>query len=101
MANTQTNTTTQTRTEIKYPSMYNVIAYNDEVTPMHFVIELLIEVFNQKIEQATTTTLYIHEKGQAVAGTYSLEIAESKVAEATALARSNGYPLALEAEKVE
>ena len=32
--------------DIKKPSRYQVILYNDEKTPMDFVIELLVNVFN-------------------------------------------------------
>ena len=40
----------------------------------------------------------IHHEGKAVAGIYAFEIAEQKIADATNLARSNGFPLVLKAE---
>ena len=36
---------TRTNTQLEYPPRYNVIIYNDDYTPMEFVIKLLIEVF--------------------------------------------------------
>lgn len=97
---TQTATNTISKVEIKFPDRYNVIIFNDDFTPVDFVIQLLIEIFNKDIELATSATMQIHEKGKAVAGTYSFEVAEQKHAEATSAARSNGYPLKLSLEKM-
>ena len=43
--------------------------------------------------------LTVHETGSGIAGIYSFEIAESKAAESTQLARSNGFPLQLKLEE--
>jgi ATP-dependent Clp protease adapter protein ClpS len=40
----------------------------------------------------------VHNQGSAVAGIYSLEIAEQKVVDATQLSRNNGWPLLLNME---
>jgi len=81
------------RTQIKYPSRYNVIILNDDYTPMDFVIKLLIEVFNKDINQAKDVTMQIHEKGKAIAGSYNYEVAEQKVSEVTLISRHHGHPL--------
>jgi ATP-dependent Clp protease adaptor protein ClpS len=97
---TKTKTSSSTRTDIKYPDRFNVIIINDDYTPMEFVIQLLIEVFNKNIEEAKDITIQIHELGKGVAGTYNFEIAEQKVHESTLLSRHNGHPLNIMMEKV-
>lgn len=91
---------TKTKTTLTYPDMFNVIFLNDDYTPMDFVIQLLVEVFNKDIEQAKNITLNVHEKGRGVAGTYNFEIAEQKTQEAQIISRHNGHPLKIIMEKL-
>jgi ATP-dependent Clp protease adaptor protein ClpS len=90
-------TTTTTR-KVKEPSKYKVIVCNDDVTPVEFVVAMLVSVFNHEERQAINLTLTVHNKGSAVAGIYSYEIAEQKVLDATNMARLNGYPLVVKME---
>jgi ATP-dependent Clp protease adaptor protein ClpS len=83
----------------KEPSRYNVIVCNDNVTPVEFVVAMLISVFNQSEGEAMSLTLKVHNEGSAVAGTYTHEIAEQKAVDATNLARSHGYPLVVKVEQ--
>jgi ATP-dependent Clp protease adaptor protein ClpS len=91
---------TKTSTELRYPSRFNVVIYNDDFTPVEFVITLLIEIFNKNITSAKTLTQTVHSDGQAVAGTYNSEIAEQKCLEAVAVSRSSGHPLQLKVERI-
>ncbi len=100
MPGTKTKTQSKTRVEIRYPDRFNVIFLNDDFTPMEFVIQLLIEVFNKNIDQAKDITLTIHNEGRGIAGTYNFEIAEQKVHESTLLSRHHGHPLKVIMEKV-
>ena len=99
MAETQSDTIT--RTEITYPNRYNVVFINDDFTPMDFVVQLLVEVFNKTLEEAKDVTLQIHEKGKGIAASYNYELAEQKKAEAVAISRNNGHPLTILVEKIE
>tara|TARA_B100000963_G_scaffold245052_1_gene214552 strand:+ start:1954 stop:2253 length:300 start_codon:yes stop_codon:yes gene_type:complete len=99
MAETQSDTIT--RTEVTYPNRYNVVFINDDFTPMDFVVQLLVEVFNKTLEEAKDVTLQIHEKGKGIAGSYNYELAEQKKAEAVAISRNNGHPLTILVEKIE
>lgn len=81
------------------PGKYNVIFLNDDTTPMDFVTELLIQIFKHSNEVAQKIMLQIHEKGSAIVGTYSFEIAEQKTTEATLCARQQGFPLGIHMEK--
>lgn len=89
--------TTTTR-KFKEPSKYKVIVCNDDVTPVEFVVAMLVSVFNHEERQALNLTLTVHNNGSAVAGIYSFEVAEQKVMDATEMARLNGYPLKVKAE---
>lgn len=80
-------------TKLKAPNKYNVIMINDDVTPMDFVIQVLVIVFNKTQEQAKDIMLEVHEKGRSIVGTYSYEVAEQKCVETITTARKAGFPL--------
>lgn len=84
----------------KEPSMYKVILLNDDYTTMEFVILVLQNVFRKRTEEAQAIMLSVHEKGSGVAGVYTKEIAETKVATVHHLASQNEYPLKCSMEAV-
>jgi ATP-dependent Clp protease adaptor protein ClpS len=86
-----------TTRKLKEPKKYKVIVYNDNYTPMDFVIALLVQVFKQDTSSAINLTMAIHNEGNAVAGIYPYEIAEQKVSDASSLAKEHGHPLVLKA----
>ena len=68
---------------------------------MDFVIQLLVEVYNRTLDEATGVTMKVHEDGQGIAGTYSHEVAEQKQNESLMISRHNGHPLKIVLEKLE
>lgn len=88
-------------TRLRGPNKYHVIMLNDNTTPMEFVVQILVALFNMSVEQATTTTLEIHEKGRGIAGTFSYEVAEQKSVETITEARQAGFPLDVVLEEAE
>lgn len=82
----------------KKPSMYKVLMLNDDYTPMEFVVMVLERHFRKSEGDAQLIMLAVHHKGQGVAGVYTRDVAETKVAQVTAEARQHGYPLRLVAE---
>jgi ATP-dependent Clp protease adaptor protein ClpS len=64
--------------KLKEPSKYKVVVCNDDVTPIEFVISMLIAIFRHSEKTALELTLAIHNTGNAVAGIYSYEVAEQK-----------------------
>jgi len=78
---------------LKEPGMYKVVFFNDDITPMNFVVQILIELFKHNSERANSIMQQIHNNGSGVAGIYPYEIAEQKGVETSVLARENGYPL--------
>lgn len=88
-------------TDLREPQRYKVIIYNDDFTTMEFVVKMLTTVFQKDIVEAETLMLEVHNKGKAVAGIYTLDIAASKVNKATKMARDEGFPLRLTYEPQE
>lgn len=86
---------------LQEPPKYAVLLHNDNYTTMDFVIEVLERFFHKRKPEATRIMLEVHQKGKGVAGIYSLEIAETKVAQVTEYSRSNGFPLKATVEPLE
>jgi ATP-dependent Clp protease adaptor protein ClpS len=91
----------QERQKRKRPSRWKVLLHNDEFTTMEFVVHILLKHFHKPPAEATHIMLQVHQKGIGVAGVYSKEVAETKVAEVTDEARVHGMPLLLTAEPAE
>ncbi len=90
---------TRSRAKVERPQRYKVLLYNDDYTPMEFVVQLLEQVFGKGPSAATQIMLAIHRGGIGVAGVYVLEIAETKVSAVHSAAEDRGYPLQAGVEK--
>lgn len=75
------------------PKDYKVLIHNDDYTPMDFVIFVLNKFFGKSNQDATNIMLDVHNKGVGLAGIYSFEVAETKVAQANQFSKSNNHPL--------
>lgn len=87
------------RENLEEPPKYHVVLLNDDYTPMDFVVEVLVKFFNMNSEQATDVMLTIHYKGKARCGTYSAEIAETKVDQVINFATEHQHPLQCSMER--
>lgn len=92
-------TATKSRERTRRPPRFKVLLYNDDYTPMEFVVAVLENVFRKSPAEATELMLRIHRSGLGVAGVYVLEVAETKVATVHRLAEERGYPLRAGVEK--
>ncbi len=77
---------------------YKVIFHNDDYTTMEYVVEVLRHFFHKSETEALHIMLTVHKKGKAIAGVYSRDVAETKVAEVMRDAREHGHPLLLTTE---
>ena len=82
------------------PPLWKVVLLTDYYTPMEHVVEVLQVFFKLDKEQATRVMLHVHQKGKGVCGVFTREIAETKVAQVTQLARERNHPLLCKLEKV-
>jgi ATP-dependent Clp protease adaptor protein ClpS len=97
---TEEEVVSETEQEVTEPPMYRVLLHNDDYTTMEFVVELLMYIFNKSLEEATRIMLNVHRNGKGVCGTYTYEVAETKVEMVHQLARERGFPLKSTMEKV-
>ena len=72
--------------------------YNDDYTPMGFVVEMLQAHFRHDLDNAVTIMLAIHHEGKGIAGVYPKDIAETKAQTVNRAARQAGYPLLTQIE---
>ena len=72
---------------------YRVIIENDDVTPMEFVVMVLIGIFELSYESAEEVMLEAHNHGRAYVVTLPLKDAQDRVYTAQSLARESSYPL--------
>jgi len=98
-ANSGQSTQEKIRQELKRPPMYHVFLLNDNYTTMDFVVSVLEKVFRKSTVEATQIMLHVHKKGKGLAGTYTREIAETKIGTVHTLAREYEFPLKCSMEK--
>ena len=96
----QDGVATEQRREVKEPPMFKVLLHNDDYTSMDFVILILESVFHKRAEDATRIMLNVHQQGIGVAGVYTRDMAETKVALVHDLARQHEYPLKCSLEQM-
>jgi ATP-dependent Clp protease adaptor protein ClpS len=72
---------------------YRVIIQNDDVTPMDFVVAVLLTFFGLSYDQAMGVMLEAHHQGHALVTVLPLREAQERVYTAQSAARDAGYPL--------
>jgi ATP-dependent Clp protease adaptor protein ClpS len=89
----------EAKPKLEAPPLYKVIMFNDDYTPMDFVVEVLEGFFALNRELATQVMLRVHTEGRAVCGVYARDIAETKAEQVNQYARECQHPLLCEIEK--
>jgi ATP-dependent Clp protease adaptor protein ClpS len=88
-----TKTAPRTRLRLSPPSLWKVILHNDDYTTREFVVLILENVFRKPEAEAVRIMMDVHRKGTGVAGVYSFDVADTKVAQVRALAEAKEFPL--------
>ena len=83
----------ETKPQLKIPPLFKVILLNDDFTPMDFVVQVLTDFFNMSEERATQVMLQVHTQGVGVCGTYTKDVAETKVHIVNEHSREHHHPL--------
>lgn len=83
----------EAKPRLKPPQLYKVVLLNDDYTPMDFVVEVLEMFFNLNRRKATRIMLQVHTEGRGVCGTFTRDIAETKVIQVIDYAKENQHPL--------
>jgi ATP-dependent Clp protease adaptor protein ClpS len=73
--------------------LYRVIIHNDDVTPMDFVIDILISIFMLPSANAAYIMYTAHRNGNAYVQTLPKPEAQRRINKAHFAARLKGYPL--------
>jgi ATP-dependent Clp protease adaptor protein ClpS len=84
---------TRTERRVQKPKMFKVLLHNDDYTTMEFVVYVLQGVFHRSETDAMQIMLHVHKHGIGVAGVYTREVAESRIAQVESLARAHEFPL--------
>ena len=79
--------------KLKIPNRFDVILINDDYTSMEFVVDVLRRFFNKEFQAAEAIMLKIHIDGEAVCGSYSYDVAQTKVKQVIGYSRDNDQPL--------
>ena len=80
-------------------SFYNVIMFNDDVTPFEYVIVVLNQIFDYQIEEGFQIAMHIHRNGKAIVASLSMEEAYEKVDAVDRMNRESGFLLQTNVEK--
>jgi ATP-dependent Clp protease adaptor protein ClpS len=78
--------------------LWKVLLFNDDITPMDFVIDVLMQVFDKKRTEAARLMLKIHNGESGVVGIYQRSIAASKKMQADAMSKSEKHLLKVKLE---
>ena len=81
----------ETKTELE--PLFRIIIHNDDVTPMDFVVHVLITIFVLAQPDAMEAMLIAHIKGAAYVQTLPKTEAEKRINKAHFAAGLEGYPL--------
>ena len=79
--------------KLKIPNRFDVLIINDDYTSMDFVVGVLERFFHKEFLAAEAIMLKIHIDGEAVCGTYSFDVAQTKVSQVIEYSRKNDQPL--------
>lgn len=90
----------EAKPELKKPPLYQVVLYNDDFTPMDFVVEILEHFFAMDRVRATRVMLDVHNTGKGICGVYTRDIAQTKAEQVIQYAQQHEHPLLCRVEVI-
>jgi len=93
MTQSQTDLQQDTQTIVVEPKKYNVFLLNDDYTSMEFVVNVLVYIFHHNQTDATKIMMDIHNNGKGLCGSYTFDIAQTKINQVHSKAKEDGFPL--------
>jgi ATP-dependent Clp protease adaptor protein ClpS len=78
---------------LKEPSLYHVIMLNDDYTSMDFVILILQNIFYKTVSESQNLMIEVHTKGKSIVGTFTYDVAHTKVSQVKEFSKKDGFPL--------
>ena len=82
------------------PPLFTVVIFNDDFTPMEFVVYVIQKFFGYDHAKSTEIMLEIHNKGRGFCGAFSQEIAETKSQQINKFSKENEHPLKSDIEEL-
>jgi ATP-dependent Clp protease adaptor protein ClpS len=79
--------------EPKLPSMYDIVLLNDDFTPPDYVLSVLMDCFHLAHEDAVHMMLMMQQHNEVICGTYTREVAETKMINVSNASHDHHYPL--------
>jgi ATP-dependent Clp protease adaptor protein ClpS len=92
-------TTTVSDSAVIDDTLYNVIMYNDDVTPFEYVIAVLHTIFEKSIEDGLELSIHIHKNGSAIVATLPMQDAYEKVEAVDQMNERYGFLLQTNVER--
>ena len=86
--------------KVDRPPLFTVVIYNDDFTPMEFVVYVIQKFFGYDHAKSTEIMLEIHNKGRGFCGAFSQEIAETKSQQINKFSKENEHPLKSDIEEL-
>lgn len=84
---------------IEHPSNWGLMFYDDDITPVGFVVAVFFKVLHTSEKDAIEFTLKIQEQGKFLFGSFPKSIADGKKEKIDSMSNSYGYPLKVNVEK--
>ncbi len=81
-----------TRQDEALEPLWKVIAHDDPITTMEFVVRIMVQIFKKPIIFAEAIMWQVHNEGLSVVDTLPKTEAEQRVKMATMAARLEGFP---------
>ena len=86
--------------KVDRPPLFTVVIFNDDFTPMEFVVFVIQKFFGYDHAKSTEIMLEIHNKGRGFCGAFSQEIAETKSQQINQFSKENEHPLKSDIEEL-